>query len=102
MIVWIQNYVDGTGDVKSKWTVYVAPNHLTLQELFNRVHAGKLFLFELFQTMVYTQVCTYTQGILIVHHVLKQPFLFLKNLWFLGYKKCSAYELSRYIYSLNY
>ena len=48
MIVQIQNCVDGTGDVKSKWAVYVAPNHFTLQELFNRIHACKLFLFGLF------------------------------------------------------
>ena len=31
MIVQIQYCVDGTGDVKSKWGAYVAPNHLTIQ-----------------------------------------------------------------------
>ena len=41
MIVRIQCCVDGTGHVKSKWAVYLAPNHLAL-------HAGKLSLFELF------------------------------------------------------
>ena len=48
MIVWIHYCVDGTGDIKSKWFVYVAPNHLTIQELFNRIHAGKLLLFGFF------------------------------------------------------
>ena len=48
MIVWNQYCVDGTGDVKSKWAAYVAQNHSTLQELFTRIHAGKLFLFGLF------------------------------------------------------
>ena len=43
MNVWIQYCVDEIGDVKSKWVVYVAPNHLTLQELFSRIHAGKFF-----------------------------------------------------------
>ena len=47
MNVRIQYYVDETGDVKSKWAVYGCTNHLTLQELFNRIHAGKLFLFGL-------------------------------------------------------
>ena len=48
MIVRIQYCVDGTGGVKSKWAVYVAPSHLTIQNLFNRIHAGKLLLFGLF------------------------------------------------------
>ena len=48
MIVQIQYCVHGTGDVKSKWAVYVASNHHTLQELFNRIHTGKLLLFGLF------------------------------------------------------
>ena len=48
MIVQIQYRVDGTGDVMSKWAVYVAPNHLTLQELFNRIYVCKLLLFGLF------------------------------------------------------
>ena len=48
MIVRVQCCVNGTGHVKSKWAVYVAPNHLALQELFNRTHAGKLSLFGLF------------------------------------------------------
>ena len=48
MFVRMQCCVDGTGDVKIKWAVQVAPNHLTLQELFNRIHAGKLFLFRFF------------------------------------------------------
>ena len=48
MIVRIQYFVDETGDVKSKWAVYVARNHLTIQESFNRIHAGKLLLFGLF------------------------------------------------------
>ena len=48
MIFRILHCVDGTGDVKSKWAVYVAQYHLTLQELFNRIHVGKLFLFGLF------------------------------------------------------
>ena len=48
MTVWIQYCVDGTGAVRSKWAVYVTPNHLTLQKLFNRIHTGKLFLFGLF------------------------------------------------------
>ena len=47
MIVPIRYYVNGTGDIKSKWAVYVAPNHLTIQEVFNRIHAAKLFLFGL-------------------------------------------------------
>ena len=47
MIVRSQYCVDGTDDVKSKWAVYVAQNHYTLQELFSRIHAGK-FLFVLF------------------------------------------------------
>ena len=45
MIVQIQYCVDGTGDIKSKWAVYVAPNQLTIEELFIRIHAGKLLLF---------------------------------------------------------
>ena len=48
MIEQIQYCVDGTGDVKPKWAVYVATNHLTIQELFNRIHASKLLLFGLF------------------------------------------------------
>ena len=62
MIVRIQYCVDGTGDVKFKWAVYVAPNHLNLQELFNRIHAGKLFLFGLFQNMVYTSGLHFFSG----------------------------------------
>ena len=45
MIVQIQYCVDETGDIQSKWAVYVAPNQLTIEELFNRIHAGKLLLF---------------------------------------------------------
>ena len=45
MNVRIQYCNDETDDVKSKWAVYVVPNHLTLQELFNRILAGKLCLF---------------------------------------------------------
>ena len=41
MNVRIQYCNDEAGDVKSKWAVYVVPNHLTLQELFSRIHAGK-------------------------------------------------------------
>ena len=48
MIVGIQYCVNGTGDAKSKWVVYVALNDLTIQELFNRIHAGKLLLLGLF------------------------------------------------------
>ena len=48
MIAWIQNCVDGAGNVMSKWAVYVATNHNTLQELFNRIHTCKWFLFRLF------------------------------------------------------
>ena len=48
MIEQIQYCVDGTGDVKSKWAVCVTTNHLTIQELFNRIQAGKLLLFGLF------------------------------------------------------
>ena len=48
MILRIQYGVDWTGDVKSKCDVYVAPNHLTLSDLFNRIHAGKLFLIGFF------------------------------------------------------
>ena len=48
MIVRIQYCVDGTGGVKSKWADYVVPNDLTIQELFNRIHDGKLLLFGLF------------------------------------------------------
>ena len=48
MIVQIQYCVDGTGNVKSQWAVYVTPNHLAIQELFNRIHAGKMLLFGLF------------------------------------------------------
>ena len=47
MIVRIQYCVDGTGSVKSKWAVYVAPNHFTHQGLFNRIHTGELLLFGL-------------------------------------------------------
>ena len=54
MIVRIQYCLDGTGGAKSKLAVYVAPNHLTLQKLFNRIQVGKLFLFRLFENMVYT------------------------------------------------
>ena len=48
MIVQIQHCVDGASDVKSKQAVYVAPNHLTVQELSNRIHTGELLLFRLF------------------------------------------------------
>ena len=48
MFVRIQYCVDVTGDVKTKLAVYVAPNHITLQELFHRIHVGKFFLFGLF------------------------------------------------------
>ena len=58
---------------------------LTIQELFDSIHTAKLLLFGLFESMVYTS------GIFkvyqLMHHVLKQLFLFLKSLWFLGYKK---------------
>ena len=37
--------------------VYVAPNHLTLQELFSRIHAGKLFLFGFF----FKTLCTFQE-----------------------------------------
>ena len=43
MIVPIRYYVNGTGDIKSKWAVYVAPNHFTIQEVFNRIHAASCF-----------------------------------------------------------
>ena len=98
MFVQIQYCVDGTGDIKSKWAVYVAPNQLTIKELFNKIHAGKLLLFRLLKDMVYPSVMHFFQGIPMLHHVLKQTFLFLKSLWCLGYNKCSAYELSCYTY----
>ena len=63
MIVRIQYCVDRTTDVKSKWAVYVAPNHLTIQELFNRIHTGKLLLFGLFQNIVYTSGMHFFQSI---------------------------------------
>ena len=45
MIVQIRYCVNGTGDVKSNWAVYVAPNHFTIQKLLSRIHVGKLLLF---------------------------------------------------------
>ena len=45
------------------------------------------------------QVCIFFKVYQLVHHALKQPFLFLKSLWFLGYNKRSVYELSCYRYS---
>ena len=53
--------VDGTGDVKSIWAVYVAPNHLTLQELFNSIHAGKLFLFVILKHGVRVRSAIFSQ-----------------------------------------
>ena len=76
MIVWNQYCVDGTGDIKSKWFVYVAPNHLTIQELFNRIHAGKLLLFGFFKTWCTLQVCTFFKVYQLIQQVLKQLFLF--------------------------
>ena len=77
MNVWIQYCVDEIGDVKSKWVVYVAPNHLTLQELFSRIHAGKFFFYlSYFKTWSTLQVCTFFKIYQLVHYVLKQPFVF--------------------------
>ena len=61
MIIWIQCCVDGTGDVKSKWAVYVAPNHLTIQKLFKRIHAVSCFYLGYFKTYCTLQVCIFSK-----------------------------------------
>ena len=96
MIVRTQYCVDRTSDVKSKWAVYVAPNHLTIQELFSRILAGKLLLFGLFQNIVYTSGMHFFQSIPIGTPCLKKTVK--KSSWFLSYNKCSGYELSWYTY----
>ena len=98
MIVRIQYCVDGTGDVKSKWAVYVAPNHLPFKNFSTEFTQVSCFYLGYFKTWCTFQVCTFLRVYQLVHHVLKQPFSFLKSLWFLGYNKCSAHELSCYIY----
>lgn len=52
--------------------------------------------------MVYTSGLHFFKIYQSLHHVLKQPFLSLKSLWYLGYNTYSAYELSCYTYSKNY
>ena len=79
MIVRIQYCVDGTGGVESKWAVYVAPSHLTIQNLFNRIHAGKLLLFGLFQNMVCTSGMYLFQGIPICTPCFKTIVFVLKK-----------------------
>ena len=48
MIVQIQYYVDGTGDLSPNRLLMLHPNYFTIEELFNRIHAGSLLLFGLF------------------------------------------------------
>ena len=69
MIVWIQYCVDGTGSIKSKWAVYVAPNHLTLQERFSGIFTSKLFYYfmDYFKTRSTLQVCTFLKVYQLVH-----------------------------------
>lgn len=32
----------GSGEMKEKWAVYVVPGHITLAEIFNKIHAGMI------------------------------------------------------------
>ena len=102
MIVRIQYCVDGTGGVKSKWTVYVHQFTLNFKNVSVEITWVSCFYLGYFKTWCPLQVCTFFKVYQLVHHVLKQPFLYIKVLWFLRNKKCSAYELSCYIYRLNY
>ena len=70
MVLQIQYCIDGTVDVKSKWVVYVAPNHLTLEEL------------GYFKTWCTLQVCAISEAYQLVNYVLKQPFYVLKKYGF--------------------
>ena len=47
MIMRIQYCVDVTGDDNFKWAVRVAPNHYTLQELFDRIQFTRVNCFYL-------------------------------------------------------
>lgn len=44
----------GSGEVKEKWAVYVVPGHISLRDIFDKIHAGTtifsyIFMF-VFQT----------------------------------------------------
>ena len=72
MIVRIQYFTNGTGDVKlSPNELFVVPNHFTFQELLLEITRVSCFCLSYFETRCTLQVCTFIKVYQLVHHVLK-------------------------------
>ena len=82
MIVRIQYCVDGTGDVKFKWAVYVATNTLTFKNFSMEFTQVSCFYLGYFKTWFTHQVFTFLLGVPIGIPCFKTTFLFSKRLWF--------------------